>query len=77
MPIITSAGAVPASPNDLNAQLLAGAIARAPGLTATLPGSLVEDMSSTATGALIVQDQAAVDLINSISPLTANEFILE
>ena len=77
MPIITSAGAVPTSPDDLNAELLAGAVARAPGLTATLPGSLIEDMSSTATGALIVQDQAAVDLINSISPLTANEFILE
>ena len=77
MPLITSAGAVPASPNDLNAQLLAGAIARSPGLTADLPGSLIEDMSSTATGALIVQDQASVDLINSISPLTANEFILE
>lgn len=76
MPLITSAGATPASPASLNAELLAGAVALAPGLTATLPGSLVEDMSSTATGALIVQDQAAVDLINSISPLTANEFIL-
>lgn len=77
MPLITSAGAIPTSPDDLNAELLAGAVARAPGLTATLPGSLIEDMSSTATGALIVQDAASVDLINSISPLTANEFILE
>lgn len=77
MPLITSAGAISATPDALNAQLLAGAIARAPGLTADLPGSLIEDMSSTATGALIVQDQASVDLINSISPLTANEFILE
>lgn len=77
MPIITTAGAIPSTPDTLNAQLLAVAVARAPGLTATLPGSLVEDMSSTATGALVVQDQASVDLINSISPLTANEFILE
>jgi len=76
MPLITSAGAVPTSIANLNAQLVAGAVALAPGLTTTLPGSLIEDLSSTGTGALIVQDAAAVDLINSISPLTANEFIL-
>lgn len=76
MPLITSAGAVPSSPATLNAELIAGATVLAPGLTTNLPGSLVEDMSSTATGALVVQDQAAVDLINSISPLSANEFIL-
>ena len=77
MPIITTAGATAATPDTLNADALAIAIARAPGLTATLPGSLIEDMSSTSTGALVVQEQASVDLINSISPLTANEFILK
>lgn len=77
MPIITASGATAATPDELNAELLAVAVARAPGLTADLPGSLIEDMGSTATGALIVQEQAAVDLINSISPLTANEFILK
>jgi len=76
MPLITSAGAVPSSPATLNAELVAGAVALAPGLTTTLPGALIEDLSSTGTGALVVQDQAAVDLINSVSPLTANEFIL-
>lgn len=76
MPLITSAGAVPSSPSDLNAELVAGAVARSPGLTTTLPGALIEDLSSTGTGALVVQDQAAVDLVNSVSPLTANEFIL-
>lgn len=76
MPVITSAGAVPSTPAELNAELVAGATALAPGLTTTLPGSLIEDLSSTGTGALVVQDQAAVDLINSVSPLTANEFIL-
>lgn len=76
MPLITSAGAIPTSVANLNAELVAGAVALAPGLTTTLPGSLIEDLSSTGTGALIVQDSAAVDLINSISPLTANEFIL-
>lgn len=76
MPLITPEGAVPTSLNTLNAELVAGATARAPGLTTTLPGSLIEDLSSTATGALAVQDQSAVDLINSISPLSANQFIL-
>jgi len=76
MPVITSAGAVPTSLDALNATLVAEATALAPGLTTTLPGSLIEDLSSTGTGALSVQDQAAVDLINSISPLSANEFIL-
>lgn len=76
MPLITSAGAIPTSLNDLNAALVSGAVALAPGLTTTLPGSLIEDLSSTGTGALAVQDQAAVDLINSISPLRANPVIL-
>lgn len=76
MPLITSAGAVPSSPASLNAELVAKAVAISPGLTANLPGALIEDLSSTGTGALVVQDQAAVDLLNSVSPLTANAFIL-
>jgi len=76
MATITSAGAVPANPTDLLNAELAAAQALSPGLTANLPGSLVEDMASTATGALVVQDQAYVDLVNSISPYTANPFVL-
>jgi hypothetical protein len=73
---ITSAGAIPASPTDLLNAEIASATALAPGLTANLPGSLVEDMASTAAGAVVVQDQAFVDLVNSISPATANPSIL-
>jgi len=73
---ITSAGAIPASPTDLLNAEIAAATALAPGLTANLPGSLIEDMASTATGAVVVQDQAFVDLVNSISPTTANPSIL-
>jgi len=76
MATITSAGAIPANPTDLLNAELAAAQALSPGLTANLPGSLVEDMASTATGALVVQDQAYVDLVNSISPYTANPFVL-
>ena len=76
MATITSAGAIPASPTDLLNTEIAAATALAPGLTANLPGSLVEDMASTAAGAVVVQDQAYVDLVNSISPATANPSIL-
>jgi len=76
MATITTAGAVPASPTELLNAELAAATALSPGLTANLPGSLVEDMASTAAGALVVQDQAYVDLVNSISPTTANAFLL-
>jgi len=73
---ITTAGAIPALPTDLLNAEIAAATALAPGLTADLPGSLVEDMASTAAGAVVVQDQAFVDLVNSISPATANPSIL-
>jgi len=76
MPTITTAGAIPTPLADLNAQLIAVATGIAPGLTANLPGTLIEDVASTDTGALSIQDQAAVDLLNGISPLTANPSIV-
>ena len=76
MATITSAGAVPATPQQLKDAEIAAATALSPGLTANLPGSLIEDLASTAAGALVVQDQAYVDLVNSISPYSANPFIL-
>jgi len=76
MATITSAGAIPSSPQSLLNAEIAAATALSPGLTANLPGSLIEDMASTAAGALVLQDQAFVDLINSVSPYTANAPIL-
>ena len=76
MATITSAGAVPDSPSTLRDELIAAATALSPSLTANLPASLVEDLSSTGAGALVVQDQAYVDLINSIAPTTATEQVL-
>ena len=76
MATLTSAGAIPASPTDLLNAEIAAATALSPGLTANLPGSLIEDLASTAAGALVIQDQAYVDLVNSISPYTANAAIL-
>jgi hypothetical protein len=76
MATITSAGAVPSSPQSLLNAEIAAATALSPGLNANLPGSLIEDMASTAAGALVIQDQAFVDLVNSVSPYTANAPIL-
>lgn len=76
MATLTSAGAVAATPTELRDAEVALATALSPGLTANLPGSLVEDMASTAAGALVIQDQAFVDLINSISPYSANSTVL-
>ena len=68
-------GAIPTSPTALNAALIAGVQATNPGYTANLPGSLIEDISSTCVGALASIDQARVDAINSVTPYGANEFI--
>lgn len=76
MATITSAGAIPSTPTELRDALIAAATVISPSLTANLPASLVEDLSSTGAGALVVQDQAYVDTINSIAPTTANEQIL-
>ena len=74
--IITAEGLAPQSPADLRAELVAGAVALSPGLTTELPGSLIEDIASTDVGALIVQDQARVDTVNSLTPFGANEPLL-
>jgi hypothetical protein len=73
---ITTAGLQPAAPAALRARLLAGVAAVRPGYTATLPGSLIEDVSSTDVAALVVSDSALVELVNSITPFGANAFIL-
>ena len=73
---MTAEGLQPQTATELNQAIISGAVALSPGLTATLPGSLIEDISSTDTGACLVMDQARVDVINSITPLGANPFIL-
>src|ERR1044072_9103978 len=84
--VMTRAGVLPQSPADLRAQLVNlitfgtdkdgnVVLTPMPGFTANLPGSLVEDVVSTGTGALIVSDQAKVELINSLTPYGANAFL--
>lgn len=74
--VMTATGMAPQDPTTLQQAIIAEAETLSPGLTATLPASLVEDMSSTATGAAILCDQAAVASVNNVTPLGANVFVL-
>jgi hypothetical protein len=85
--VMTTAGVQPQSPIDLRTQLINlvtfgtdkdgnAILTPVPGYTANLPGSLVEDISSTDTAAMIICDQARVELLNSLTPYGANAFIL-
>ncbi len=75
-PTLTSQGAIPTPPAMLKDNLIALVAADVPDYTANLPGTLIEDLSSTCTMALVVQDQARVDQINNLSPLAANPSLL-
>ena len=74
--VITSAGAQPTPPATLLAQLIALVASTNSGYTASLPGSLIEDVSSTDVGALVICDTARVETINSLSPYSANAYLL-
>ena len=74
--IMTSAGPVPTPPATLNAALLAGVQAIVPNYASVIPGGLIEDISSTCTGALVAIDQARVDAVNDVTPLGANAFVI-
>jgi hypothetical protein len=74
--VVTAAGAQPTPPAALLAALIAAVADVTPGYTATLPASLIEDVSSTQVGGLAVCDSARVETINSISPYGANAFML-
>ena len=77
IPIVANAsGYVPQSPTTLNALLISNVTAIDPGYTANLPGSLVEDISSTDTYALLQCDSSVAELVNSITPFGANPYIL-
>ncbi|MHA1063407.1 baseplate J/gp47 family protein [Enterobacter ludwigii] len=70
--VVTEAGAIPTPPQKLYADLISLVESKVPGYTANLPPGLITDLASTATGALVLCDQAMVDLINSVTPYGAN-----
>ena len=73
---VTTAGAQPTLPAALRNALIEKVTAMRPGYSANLPGSLVEDIASTSVAALAQMDQAAIDLLNSFTPNTANAYLL-
>ena len=74
--VVTKDGLQPQSPAVIRAALLAAVAAVRPGYTANLPGSLIEDISSTDVAAIALCDQARVEAVNSLTPYGANAFLL-
>lgn len=74
--IITVDGLLPQTPAALNAQILAGAAALSPGITANLPGIMIEDITSTDTAALVQIDSARVETVDSLTPYACNAYLL-
>lgn len=77
IPIVMGpAGATPAVPATVQQTLLSSVAATNPGYTANLAGILIEDISSTNVAAILACDSSFVELINSVTPYGANQFIL-
>jgi len=74
--IVTAAGLQPTPPATLQLLLIGGVQATNPDYTANLPGILIEDISSTDVGALVLIDQAKVETVNSLTPYGANDWLL-
>ncbi|OYV52003.1 MAG: hypothetical protein B7X10_00350 [Burkholderiales bacterium 21-58-4] len=74
--VLGPAGMVPALPADVLAQLLSTVALTNPGYTANLPGLLIEDISSTDVAAILQCNSALVELVNSVTPYGANQFLL-
>lgn len=74
--VITAQGLQPQTPASLLSQLTSNVALTNPGYTSNLPGSLIEDISSTDVAAIALCDLARVDLVNSLNPYVANEPLL-
>jgi len=74
--VMTTSGPQPTPVATLYDNLITYVANKVPGYTANLPGSLIDDVAGTDTGALVAIDQARVDAINSVTPYGANAFIL-
>jgi len=74
--IFDNAGPQPTPPANLRAALTQNVAAVVPGYTADLPGTLIEDISSTDVGALVTLDQARVDTIAGCTVYGATGYIL-
>ena len=75
--VIDSSGLVPTAPATLRSNTVTYAQSVSSGITTDLPGTLIEDLGSTSTGALVQIDQARVDAVNSITPYGCNDALLD
>lgn len=73
---LTAAGRTNTPPATLYAEVIANASTIAPAGLTVLPAGLIEDMAGTATGALVIFDQGITEALDSISPNTANPWML-
>jgi hypothetical protein len=74
--LITAQGLQPVAPANILTQLTANVALTNPGYTNNLPGSLIEDVSSTDVAAIALCNQAQIDLGNSLSPNGSNQPLL-
>src|ERR1019366_3217134 len=74
--VMTASGLQPIPPATILQNLLAAVAATNPGYTANLPGTLIEDISSTDVASIVEMDSFRVELLNSITPYGANAFLL-
>lgn len=74
--VIGSAGLQPTPPATLRQAIIAGVTSTNPDYTANLPGILIEDVLDTQIAGLSLIDQAKVELVNSLTPYGANDFLL-
>lgn len=74
--VIVASGLLPTPPASILAQLIAAITAQQPGFTANLPGSLVEDLTSTCTLAIVACNLYYIESVNSLTPLGANEALI-
>jgi hypothetical protein len=75
--VMSDTGLQPQAPADLRNQIVTSVEATNPDYTDNLPGSLIEDVCSTDVAAVALSDSFLVDLVNSVSPLGANPFLLK
>jgi hypothetical protein len=74
--VVTAAGLQPTPPATLQLLLIQGVAATNLDYTTNLPGILIEDISSTEVAGLSLIDQAKVELVNSLDPYSANDWLL-
>lgn len=72
----SSAGPQPQDPTTIRTNLINAVAAESPGYTANLPGSMIEDISSTDVLAIVQIDQLRIDALNGLSPTTMNYYLL-